>query len=452
MNINNRGYLIATLLLGVLMGALDISIVGPAIPPISNSFSLQESDLAWIFSIYVLFNLIFINPFTKLSDKYGRRTAYLLAIVLFGVGSAICAASQSYSMLLVGRAIQGLGSAGVFPVASAIIGDVIEPSKRGRYLGILGSMFGLAFIIGPILAGIMLKSLTWHYLFLINIPISLLLLFAAMFFVPNFKVATSAEHKLDWGGIFLLGGSLGLITFGMSVLNKSTETSITAIIIAVAAIAAWYRLEKNISYASFNVTLLSNRQIKNALTIGFGAGIFQAAFVFFPKFLVSNFNVTVADAGFMLLPLVLGTALGAPISGRMVDKLGSRVVVMMALPMVGLGFITQSAETLSTFYIGSTLIGLGLSMLVGSSLRYIVLNETLKEDRASAQGVLAIAISGGQIIGSALIGITIEKQGNYAIIFTSIAILATLLVLAAARLRSQKSEEAKMSELSSSEK
>lgn len=441
MNSTSRLLLILTLLLGVLMGALDISIVGPAIPPIASSFTLAENDLAWIFSIYVLFNLICINPFTKLSDRYGRRAAYISAILLFAAGSAICAISTNYNTLLTGRAIQGVGSAGIFPVASAIIGDIIEPSRRGRFLGLLGSMFGLAFIVGPILAGVMLKALSWHYLFIINLPISALLLVASTIFIPNIKIADTNNSKLDIGGIALLGGALALITFAMSILGTNAIISILLLTISLIGLYYWYWYEKRQPYASFNVGLLQNRQIRNALTISVGAGVFQAAFVFFPKFLVGTFEVTSANAGFMLLPLVLATAVGAPLSGRLIDKAGSKVVVAIALPMVAAGFtILAAGSSTLTFYFGSIFIGFGLSMLVGSSLRYIVLNETNSTDRASAQGVIAIAISGGQIIGSAVIAFAVEKIGSYHPVFAAVAVLAALLTMAAFRLKSHISE------------
>lgn len=434
------------------MGALDISIVGPAIPPISKSFALNEGSLSWVFSIYVLFNLVFITPFTKLSDYLGRKVAYLVAIVLFASGSAICALASSYEMLLVGRAVQGLGSAGIFPIASAIIGDVIEPSRRGRFVGLLGSMFGLAFIIGPIVAGIMLKSLSWHYLFLVNIPISVILLIAASVYIPNNKQRSKDGYQIDYLGIILLGGSLALMTYGMTTLSHSPLASIVQITLAAFGLAAWYRVEKKIPNASINVAIISKKQIRNALSVGFGAGVFQAAFVFFPKFLVGTFDVSAASAGFMLVPLVIGTAIGAPVSGRLVDSVGSRRIVTTALPMLAMGFAIQGLLlTTWSFYVGSSLIGVGLAMLVGSSLRYIVLNETDSIDRASAQGVLTIAISGGQIVGSALIGLVVESSGSYSTVFLSISAISIALLAAAFKLRGREQELAHIATLKTEE-
>ena len=168
--------IIGLLFVGVLMGALDISIVGPALPSIETSLKIPAQYLGWIFSIYVLMNLIGVSLFARLSDIHGRRKIYILALAIFGLGSLWVALSHQFSSLLVGRAIQGFGASGIFPVASALVGDLYPPEKRGRILGIIGAVFGLAFLMGPFIAGILLNFYTWNVLFLINIPISLIII------------------------------------------------------------------------------------------------------------------------------------------------------------------------------------------------------------------------------------------------------------------------------------
>ena len=159
---NNK--VLALLFFGVLMGALDISIVGPAIPSISEALKVAQKELSWIFSIYVLFNLVGISLFAKLSDLYGRRSIYMITLAVFGIGSLVVSLAGSLDILLLGRAIQGFGASGIFPVASAVVGDQFPPEKRGRVLGMIGAVWGIAFIIGPILAGTLLRFFEWHVL------------------------------------------------------------------------------------------------------------------------------------------------------------------------------------------------------------------------------------------------------------------------------------------------
>ena len=125
----NQKKILALLFVGVLMGALDISIVGPAIPSIEKTIDVAAKDIGWIFSIYVLFNLVGISLFAKLSDLYGRRSIYMLSLALFAIGSLVVALADDFQILLIGRSIQGFGSSGIFPVASAVIGDIFPPGK-----------------------------------------------------------------------------------------------------------------------------------------------------------------------------------------------------------------------------------------------------------------------------------------------------------------------------------
>jgi len=132
MNSRSNNQILTFLFIGVLMGALDISIIGPAIPSIEKTILMNQRDLSWIFSIYVLFNLVGISLMAKLSDFFGRRWIYLLSAALFGIGSLVVASSQNMTFLLIGRGIQGFGSSGIFPVAAAVIGDVFLVERRGR--------------------------------------------------------------------------------------------------------------------------------------------------------------------------------------------------------------------------------------------------------------------------------------------------------------------------------
>jgi len=205
-NTKSSSGIILILFLGVLMGALDISIVGPAIPSIAQTIKMDSKALVWIFSIYVLFNLSGISLMAKLSDRFGRRRIYVISILIFAVGSIIVAFAGNYTFLLVGRAIQGFGSSGIFPVASAVIGDIYPPEKRGRALGLIGSVFGIAFMVGPITAGLMLKYLSWNYLFLINLPIASFVIWRSLKILPTRK--NRALNAIDWKGIILLSSFL----------------------------------------------------------------------------------------------------------------------------------------------------------------------------------------------------------------------------------------------------
>ena len=156
-NARERNFVLGVLFFGVLMAALDIAIIGPALPAIRDGFHTTDRAVVWVFTTYLLFNLIGTPLMAKLSDRLGRRDVYIADVLLFVLGSVVVALAPSLTWVVVGRGIQGFGAGGIFPVASAVIGDTFPPEKRGRALGIIGSVFGVAFLIGPVVAGVVLQ-------------------------------------------------------------------------------------------------------------------------------------------------------------------------------------------------------------------------------------------------------------------------------------------------------
>ena len=205
--------ILAVLFVGVLMAALDIAIVGPALPAMRAQFGVDERAIAWVFTIYVLFNLIGTPIMAKLSDRAGRRIVYAVDVALFAIGSLLVAQAGSFGVLLAGRAIQAFGAGGIFPVASATIGDVLPPEKRGAALGLIGAVFGVSFLLGPLLAAALL-AFSWRWLFLINLPIAVVLLIASLRLLPS-KPATEPK-PFDWGGTLLLSATLAALAIGLS--------------------------------------------------------------------------------------------------------------------------------------------------------------------------------------------------------------------------------------------
>jgi len=433
MDEKNKNKIIAVLFVGVLMGALDISIVGPALPSIEQALQVDVRLLGWIFSIYVLFNLIGISLFARLSDIYGRRNIYIIALSIFALGSLWVALSTDFSSLLIGRAIQGFGASGIFPVASAVVGDLFPPEKRGQILGIIGAVFGLAFLMGPFIAGILLKFYSWNILFTINLPISLLIIYYSKL-LPS-KPATKVQG-IDWWGILSLGVFLASLTYGLNSLRGDSVLVIEVFALAGIAFIALFLVERKADFPIVELGFFQNRQILIAGLLAVATGAMQACFVFIPKFVVESFNVASSTASFMLTPFVLATAIGSPIFGKLIDTIGVKKVVLTGLLFCTAGFYLLSATGVHKFiyYISGVLVGLGMSVLSGSSLRYIMLNNTSAEDRATSQGMLTIFISLGQLIATALIGVltaSLIASGAYESIFMGTGALMLLMFFVA---------------------
>ncbi|MBX2999180.1 MAG: MFS transporter [Caldilineaceae bacterium] len=444
--------MLTVLFLGVLMGALDIAIVGPALPALRTAFDVDERALTWIFTIYVFFNLLGAPLMSKLSDRYGRRSIYLLDIALFAIGSLGVAMSVNFPMLLACRALQGLGAGGIWPVASAVVGDTFPQEKKGSTLGLIGAVFGLAFIIGPILGGLLLM-LSWHWLFLINLPLALLVFVLGAQILPVTR--TDVQQPFDFAGLALLAVMLGGLTFGINQLDTSRLGESLAssavwpyLLMALVAAPLFAWIESRAADPLIRPRLLGNRQLVLANVLSVGAGLGEAAMVFLPALAVAAFGMSESRASFMLLPLVLAISVGSPLGGRLLNSLGSRVIILAGTVLLSAGMLLLGlvGDNLTAFIAANVLIGLGLSSLLGAPIRYIMLNEAPIEDRTVAQGMITISTGVGQLVSGALVGAVAASGGGgvegYTLSYLFVAGAAALLIILSLGLKSHRQEMA----------
>jgi multidrug resistance protein len=179
-------------LLGLFLGALDQTIVGPALPTIVTKLAGNDYYV-WSVTIYLLTSTVSVPFWGKLSDLYGRKPVFMIGIVIFLAGSALSGLSQNMTMLILFRGIQGIGAGSLFPVALAVIGDLFTPQERGKYQGLFGAVFGIAFIIGPLVGGFLTERISWHWIFYVNIPIGIVSLYFIWRLLPTVK--TSLEER-----------------------------------------------------------------------------------------------------------------------------------------------------------------------------------------------------------------------------------------------------------------
>lgn len=447
----NRSVL-TVLFFGVLMGAMDIAILGPAIPAIRDAFELSDRLVSWMFSIWVLANLVSVPIMTKMADRFGRKKIYLLDIALFGLGSAIVASAPSFTVLLVGRGMQGMAAAGIFPVAASVIGAVIPVERRGRAFGLLGSVFGIAFIIGPILAGVML-TLGWRWLYLANVPIALIVLIFGSRTLP--KTEANNASPLDLKGLLVLGGLLLSFAYALSVFDTSDVAGslsswriLSALLAAVVLIPVFVWIEKRAEDPVLRLDLFKNRQVALASVNAIGAGINEAAFIFFPTIIVLAHGVTTSEAAFMLLPMMVAVALGSPLAGRLLDRTGSKFIILLSNLLLVLGMlgVATSPSSTAVFYLGSSLIGLGMAGLLGSSLNYILIHEARKQEKSISQGLITLNISIGQLFSAAAVG-AIAASGatslqGYSNAFMGIVVVTLVVMSLSFMLKNRDDEQA----------
>jgi len=454
MDRQHRNRVLALLFIGVFMGSLDIGIVGPALPAIQSFFGVDERILSWIFSIYILFFMIGTPIMAKLSDIYGRRTIYVLDVAIFALGSIMVVLTSSFWMILLGRAIQGFGAGGIFPVASAFIGDTFPPEKRGGALGIIGSVWGLSGILGPVI-GALLLNYAWQWLFIINLPIAALIIALSFIILPATKKLENISF--DWTGTILLAL---LVTFLALGVNQIDTTNFLAslsslmvwpfLVLAVVFLLLLVKTERKAIDPVVQIGLYRSREVKLATSIAIGTGLSQIAIVFMPALAVAALSLSTSQASLMVIPMVLALGISAPVVGQLLDRYGTRIVMMggTLLLAAGLFLLSNLATSFYLFLISGIIIGLGLGTVLGSPLRYIMLSETPAAQRASGQALINFNSSAGQLVGGTLIGAVIASQGGglvgYSSAYLLIAGIALVMFLLTINLKKRKEQLATM--------
>ena len=440
----------ALLFVGVLMGALDLAIIGPALPAMQADFGMNNRQLAWLFNVYVLMQLVGTPLLAKMSDRFGRRSIYVLSVSGFALGSLLLVVAPNLDFLMFGRAIQGFSAGGIFPVAAAVIGDTFPPEKRGGALGLIGAVFGLAFLVGPVLGGILLRY-SWHWLFLINLPIAALLIWQALRLLPG--SGAKELRPLDWRGAIAL--SLALISMAVGVTNLDStrllaslgSTNVWPFLLAVVIVLpVFWRIEKRAADPIVLPSFFSTLQVRLTVAIALGVGTVEAGSIFFPALAVSALGVTVSTAAWLMLPSVLAMTVAAPVIGKLLDRVGSRLIVQFGLLFMFAGILIYGLATMSVtiFILGGIIGGIGMAGLLGAPLRYILLNEASDDNRAAAQGLLSVFLAVGQLFGAAIVGGVAASRGGGAVgyqsAFVVLGVLTASLVVFALALKSRTAE------------
>ncbi|PAP82399.1 hypothetical protein B1759_01220 [Rubrivirga sp. SAORIC476] len=436
--------LLGVLFLGTLLAALDIAVVGPALPALREAFGLSERAVAWTFTAFVLANLTGLPVMAALADRVGRKRVYLFDIGLFAVGTLVVALAPSFGVLIAGRVVQGFGASGIFPVATAVVGDTFPPERRGRAVGLLGAVFGIAFLIGPALGGILLAVASWRWLFALSLPLALLVFVLSARTLPESRAA--APRAFDAAGVATLAALLAALVVGLSGLDASapwgglTEAWVwLPLALAVALLVLLVSVERRAEAPILRPGLVSRRPVQAACLLAIGAGIVEATFVLLSSYAVAAFGVERSTASYLLLLLVAGVTVGAPVAGRMLDRVGARSVVTVAMGLVAAGMgVVALAPSLAVHLVGTVVLGLGLSGILGSSLAYILLAEAGADERAVAQGLSTIFLSVGQLVGAATLAALAASSASavagYQAGFGWIAVGAVVLAVVARQL------------------
>jgi len=404
-----------SLLIGIIFSELDETVVNTALPTIIKNFG-GLSLYGWVSGIYMLTMTAFMPILGKLADLYGRKRIYIICISLFIGGSIVSGLAPSMQVLLIGRSLQGIGAGGLIPIAMVIVGDIFTVEERAKLQGIFGASMFIPQLLGPLIGGYFTQHISWHWIFLINLPIGLLAV--TLFFISFDESKIQKEANIDWGGAFLLVGFIVSILL-TPVLHENQgyawNSPFILILFTVGSmlLVLFLYVEYNAKDPILPLQLFKNRTfIVLSLVVFTMMFSVMGAFSSFTFFAQNIMNMSPIKSGYITLPLMIGAVISSVVTGRLITKVPYRYmfVVLFLISalgfylMAGIGFQTKSIVIIGYFI----MIGLGFGVMLNNNL--IIQESIPKEHSGIALSSINLFQSLGMTIGLSIYSSLLSSQ------------------------------------------
>jgi len=399
----------------LLLAALDQTVVSTALPTIVTDLGGIE-HLSWVVTAYILASTVVAPLYGKLGDLYGRRLMVFISVGLFLTGSLLCGVSSTMTQLILARAVQGLGGGGLFVLALSVVGDVLSATERGKIQGMFAAVFSISSMLGPLIGGWFVEYVSWHWIFLINVPLGVL---AVVAFAMSFPHQTLTQrHSIDWGGAATLSVALAALTLVTSLGGHSFGwTSPQALGLAALSLLAvlvfiWIEsraAEPILPLGLFRGNTFTTTSLLSVLT----GAVLLGATTFLPLFLQLARGVSPMVSGLLMAPMTLGIVLATTVASRYMKATARyRLLPMAGMPIAALGalVLTQISVEMSIWLFSATLVLFGFGLgLIFPVLTTAVQNAVPRAllGTATASGVmfrqiggsLAVAVFGAMVAG-----------------------------------------------------
>jgi EmrB/QacA subfamily drug resistance transporter len=404
------------LLLAIMLAMLDQLIVSTALPHIVGTLH-GVNHLSWVVTAYVLASTVTTPLYGKLGDMYGRKRLLVLAIVIFLAGSALSGLAASMDQLIVFRAIQGLGAGGLLVGAIATLGDMVSPRERGQYMGYMMAAMMVAMVAGPLVGGYITDSLSWRWIFYINMPVggAALLYLAATLHMPRRKV----QHKIDYLGAGLLAVAVTAIvlltTWGGSQYKWSSPQIVGLAVLTVASTIAFCMAERRAAEPVLPLHVFRNLNftLSSGMSFLFGLTMF-GALTFLPLYQQTVQHLSATGSGLMLIPLMLGSMVTTILAGQVTTKTGKYKIfpILGGVGMTaGMLLLTQLGVTTSLFTTGLFFVVLGVGMgFLMNATTIIVQNSVDPQDMGVASSSRTFFQQIGGSIGVSIFGVVFTRR------------------------------------------
>lgn len=362
-------------MLALLLAALDQSIVATALPRIAADLH-GFSNLSWVVAAYLLASTATVPLYGKLSDLYGRRAMFVIAIVIFLVGSALCGAAQSMTELIVFRAIQGLGAGGLIPLVQALVGDLFSPRERGKYQGYMSSVWGIAAIAGPLVGGVFTDQASWRWIFLVNLPLGAVALVVVVTQInPSVE---RREHSIDYIGSATLTAAivsvLMIAVWGGSTYAWGSPEILSLAAAAVALLAVFILIERRAREPVIPLRLFASSIVRSTSLAAFAVGaVLFGTLIYIPVYAQGVLGSSATNAGLLLLPLNFAWMSVNVIVGRLILRTGRYrryPIIGGVITILGVYLLTRlgaSSDRLDVLVAGG-FVGLGMGLTVQTNI------------------------------------------------------------------------------------
>ena len=386
----------------LLLASLDQTIVSTALPTIVADLG-GLNHLSWVVTAYILASTVAAPLYGKLGDLYGRRLMVFISVGLFLAGSLLCGIATSMEFLIMARAVQGFGGGGLFVLALSVVGDVLSASERGKVQGMFAAVFSISSMIGPLIGGWFVEVVSWHWIFLINVPLGIA---AVAGFAVSFTAHPATQsHKIDWAGAAALSVCLAALTLVTSLGGSSFAwASLPALglaALALAALLAFLRIESTAVEPILPLGLFTSNVFTTTSAISFFTGaIMLGAVTFLPLYLQLSQGVTPTESGLLMVPMTIGIVMATTVSGRYMRATAR----YRRLPIAGNAIVVLGALLLTQLTVDTSLMVFSLMLLVfgfGMGLIFPVLTTAVQNavprallGTATASGVMFRQIGG----------------------------------------------------------
>jgi EmrB/QacA subfamily drug resistance transporter len=406
---SRKWYVMAAVAMGIFLATIDGSIVNVALPTLVRSFDTEFAVVQWVVLAYLLTVTTLMLSTGRLGDMIGKKPLYAAGFVIFTLGSVLCGLSPTVHWLIGSRVLQAVGAAMMMALGMAIVTEAFPPSERGKALGISGSMVSVGIVVGPVLGGLLIGVLSWHWIFFVNLPIGIAGTWMAVRFVPALQPA--GGQRFDVPGALTLFVSLMALLMALTLGQQRsfTEPAILALFaVWLVTLVSFLAIERKSRQPMIDLNLFKNRLFSINLITAFIIFICTSGTIILMPFYLENvLGYDPSSVGFLLAIVPIAVGITAPISGALSDRLGTRPITVAGLFMLLIGFFavsTLSVETTPLGYISRFLpIGIGIGIFQSPN-NSAVMGAVPRTRLGVVSGLLSITRTLGQITGIAALG------------------------------------------------